>query len=80
MGTNVMNKIVIIVIIAVIIGIGVTASSISMESTEEIIQIENERVLDETVPVVGETTPVEEKKTGRSLSVELTESIGLKTP
>ena len=84
-----MNKIIIVAIVAVIIGIGVTASSILMESTEEeIIQVENEIVLEEIVPVVEEIVPVEEEveeivpveETGRSLSVELTESIGLKTP
>ena len=87
-----MNKIIIVAIVAVIIGIGVTASSILMESTEEeIIQVENEIVLEEIVPVVEEVeeiVPVVEEveeivpvvETGRSLSVELTESIGLKTP
>lgn len=69
-----MNKIIIVVIIAVIIGIGVTASSM-VNTDEETIQVENEIVLQETVPV---EEVVEE--TGKSLSVELTESIGLKTP
>lgn len=69
-----MNKIIIVVIIAVIIGIGVAASSM-VNTDEETIQVENEIVLQETVPV---EEVVEE--TGKSLSVELTESIGLKTP
>ena len=68
------NKIIIVVIIAAIIGIGVTASSM-VSTDEEIIQVENEIVLQETVPV---EEVVEE--TGKSLSIELTESIGLKTP
>ena len=79
-----MNKIIIVVIIAAIIGIDVTASSM-VSTDEEIIQVENEIVLQETVPVeevVEETVPVEEvvEETGKSLSIELTESIGLKTP
>jgi hypothetical protein len=78
------NKIIIVVIIAAIIGIDVTASSM-VSTDEEIIQVENEIVLQETVPVeevVEETVPVEEvvEETGKSLSIELTESIGLKTP
>jgi len=68
------NKIIIVVIIAAIIGIDVTASSM-VSTDEEIIQVENEIVLQETVPV---EEVVEE--TGKSLSIELTESIGLKTP
>ena len=64
-----MNKIVIVVIIAVIIGIGVTASSMPMDKMEnQTNNIENNLVVDEP------------KNTGRALTVELTESIGLKSP
>ena len=71
-----MNKIIIVIVIVAIIGIGVTASSISMESTEdETVNTETRLVLDETIPVKEEP-----KETGRDLTVELTESIGLKSP
>jgi len=69
------KKIIVIVVIVVIIGIGVTASSISMEKTKEIGNFENDIILDEAIPVEDEP-----KKTGRALTVELTESIGLKSP
>jgi len=70
------NKIIIVIVIVTIIGIGVTASSISMESTEdEAVDNETRLVLDETIPVKEEP-----KETGRDLTVELTESIGLKSP
>lgn len=68
-----MNKIVIVVIIAVIIGIGVTALSIPMDEMEnQTNNIENNLVIDEVED--------EPKNTGRALTVELTESIGLKSP
>jgi len=70
------NKIIIVIVIVAIIGIGVTASSISMESTEdETVNTETRLVLDETIPVKEEP-----KETGRDLTIELTESIGLKSP
>jgi len=47
-----------------------------MESTEdEAVDTETRFVLDETIPVKEEP-----KETGRDLTVELTESIGLKSP
>ncbi|QLH03930.1 hypothetical protein C5F49_00280 [Nitrosopumilus oxyclinae] len=71
-----MNKIIIVIFIAIIIGIGVTASSISMENTEEDNgTTENNIILNEIAPIEQEP---EEK--GRALTVELTESIGLKSP
>ncbi len=80
---NYMNKIAIVgIIIVAVIGIGITASSISMENMKDkdvIIQLEEEAVLlvEEEVLLVEEEEPEE---TGRNLTVELSESIGLKTP
>ena len=71
-----MNKIIIVIIIAVIIGVGVSASSLSMEKTEDQTNnIEDNLVVDEIVPIEEEP-----KNSGRALTVELTESIGLKSP
>lgn len=71
-----MNKIIIVIFIAIIIGIGVTASSISMENTEEDNgTTENNIILDEIAPIEEEPG-----KKGKALTVELTESIGLKSP
>ena len=79
-----MTKIVIIGIgIAVIIGIVavLAVTSMQLSNTESI----SDKIVDETIPeeetVIEETTPEEETEVGgRELSVELTESINLKSP
>lgn len=76
-----MNKVAIIGIIVVIaIVIGVASSLSSMEKIEDdIILTDKEIILDEIVPV-EEDLEEESESTGNSIAVELTESIGLKTP
>jgi len=75
------NKVAIIGIIVVIaIVIGVASSMSSMEKIEDdVIPTDNEIILDEIVPV-EEDLEEESESTGNSIAVELTESIGLKTP
>lgn len=65
-----MNKSVIIGIIVgiVIIGIGITVSLSSTNDNEQISEIEKE------------IEPIEVPQTGKNITVELSESIGLKTP
>ena len=63
------------VIIAVIIGIVIVSAAISMDSVEDTDSI-SEVVLEESIAI--EEPEVEEE--GRDLSVELRESIGLKSP
>ena len=76
-----MNKVAIIGIIVVIaIVIGVASSLSSMEKIEDdIILTDKEIILNEIVPV-EEDLEEESESTGNSIAVELTESIGLKTP
>jgi len=64
------NKSVIIGIIVgiVIIGIGITVSLSSTNDNEQISEIEKE------------IEPIEVPQTGKNITVELSESIGLKTP
>ena len=64
------------VIIAVIIGIVIVSAAISMDSVEDTDSI-SEVVLEESIAI--EEPEVEEEE-GRDLSVELRESIGLKSP
>jgi len=75
------NKVAIIGIIVVIaIVIGVASSMSSMEKIEDdVIPTDNEIILDEIIPV-EEDLEEESESTGNSIAVELTESIGLKTP
>jgi len=71
------NKIAIIgIIIAVIIGIG-AASSIIGNSEDE-----SKNSQSEQVPIIEEIIPVETEpeQKGKNISLELTESIGLKSP
>ena len=66
---NFVNKIIIVaIIIVIVIGIGVATSAVSME--------------DKTVQSEDETIPVKEEpeQTGRNITLELSESIGLKSP
>lgn len=65
-----MNKSVIIGIIVgiVIIGIGITVSLSSTNSNGQISEIEKE------------IEPIEVPQTGKNITIELSESIGLKTP
>lgn len=65
-----MNKSVIIGIIVgiVIIGIGITVSLSSTNDNEQISEIEKE------------IEPIEVPQTGKNITIELSESIGLKTP
>lgn len=65
-----MNKSVIIGIIVgiVIIGIGITVSLSSTNSNEQIPETDKE------------IEPIEVPQTGKNITVELSESIGLKTP
>ena len=65
-----MNKSVIIGIIVgiVIIGIGITVSLSSTNNNEQISEIDKE------------IEPIEEPQTGKNITIELSESIGLKTP
>jgi hypothetical protein len=67
-----MNKAVILgAIIAIVIGIIIVSVVSSLEfSNNETIPVEEEVVLEETIPV----------EEGRDLSVEFTESINLKSP
>jgi len=89
-----MNKGAIIgIIIVVAVGIGITSSMYSTENTEdelildEII-LEEELIVDEVLLedelIVDEIIPEEEleepEETGRNITVELKESIGLKSP
>ena len=77
---NIVSKIAIIgIIIAVAIGIGITASSISMND-ENNVDTSNQVDNSEEVAVVEEEIEEISEETGKDLSVELTESIGLKTP
>ena len=72
-----MNKIAIIgIIIAVIIGIG-AASSIIGNSEDE-----SKNSQSDQVPIIEEIIPVETEpeQKGKNISLELTESIGLKSP
>ena len=65
-----MNKSVIIGIIVgiVIIGIGITVSLSSTNNNEQISETDKE------------IEPIEAPQTGKNITVELSESIGLKTP
>lgn len=65
-----MNKSVIIGIIVgiVIIGIGITVSLSSTNSNEQIPEMDKE------------IEPIEVPQTGKNITIELSESIGLKTP
>lgn len=76
-----MNKVTIIgVIIVVIIGIGVVSSMSFTENTEEEVFTSEEKIiLDEVIPI-EESIEEEPEKTGKSITVELTETIGLKGP
>lgn len=75
-----MNKGVIIgVVIIVVIGIGVISSMSSMENNEkEVLSSDEELILNEITPI--EEDLEEPEKTGRNITVELTETIGLKGP
>ena len=81
-----MNKIAVIgAILAVIIGIIIVSAAISMDSTEDNDSVLEEAQLGESIPVeeseVEETVEESEiEETGKDLSVEFTESVGLKTP
>ncbi len=78
------------VIIAIIIGIIIVSATVSNDSVqvEETIPVEETVDVEETIPVeetvdVEETIPVEEtvdEDEGKNITVELTESIGLKGP
>lgn len=75
-----MNKGVIIgVVIIVVIGIGVISSMSSMENNEkEVLSSDEELILNEITPI--EEDLEEPEKTGRNITIELTETIGLKGP
>lgn len=84
-----MNKAVIIgIIIAAAIGIGIASSIPSMVSEKEnedekITPLEENIALKEPIPITEEEAEVEveePEKTGRDFIVELTESVGIKTP
>lgn len=84
-----MNKAVIIgIIIAVAIGIGIASSIPSMVSEKEnedekITPLEENIALEEPITITEEEAEVEveePEKTGRDFTVELTESVGIKTP
>ena len=79
---NFMNKGAIIgIIIAVAIGIVATSllSSENIDDTDEVLLSDEEIILDEIIPI-EEDLEEESESTGKSIAVELTESIGLKTP
>lgn len=63
-----MNKSIIIGIIIVIIGIGVIVTLSSTNNNKQISEIDEEII------------PIEIPQTGKNISIELSESIGLKTP
>ena len=80
-----MNKVTGIgVIIAVIVGIIIVVAGISMNSlTEDQVPVLEENIseniiLEESLPIEGETQEVENE--GRNLSVELSETMNLKGP
>ena len=78
-----MNKAVVvgISIIVIISIIGITYSASSNDPVEtNLIEVEDELNLDATVPVEEDLVSDESSQTGRELSVELTESIGVKSP
>ncbi len=84
-----MNKTAVIgAIFAVIIGIIIVSAAFSMDSTEDNDSASEEILIEESIPVeeseieVVEETVVESEieETGKDLSVEFTESVGLKTP
>ena len=62
------------IIVAVVIGIIIVSATISMEPTDE-----NELGFEDEVGIVVEESEVVEEQ-GRDLSVEFTETIGLKSP
>ena len=67
------------VVIVVVIGIGVISSMYPMENNEEdVLLSEEELILDEIISI--EEDLEEPEKTGRNITVELTETIGLKGP
>jgi len=62
------NKSIIIGIIIVIIGVGITISLSSTNNNEQISEVDKE------------IDPIEVPQTGKNITIELSESIGLKTP
>jgi uncharacterized membrane protein YagU involved in acid resistance len=75
-----MNKAAIIgIIIVIAIVIGVVSSMSSMEKIgDEVLLTDKELVLDEIIP--EEDLAEEPETTGKSITVELSESMGFKTP
>jgi len=67
-----------IVIIGAIIGVAYSMSS--SNTSEDNLPTVEEIILDESISVKEEIVSEEPEQTGNDFSVELTESIGLKTP
>lgn len=73
-----MKKTVIIGVIIIIISLAIV-SVISMNTENQEFLLDEDEIIDELISLEDDSG-MEESKTGRNISVELTESVGLKSP